>query len=210
MVSKSLMLSLGGLGIAGVGGVGIGLVGVYYLNKGTETPKVTLSTKYDKALINFNSDDVIWNSKLSTLETQSSIPKNENLIKAKNEKKAGNVDAAKAFLKSGCRDIYSKSPESKDDFNDFKNFCSKLYLDQISGGKVITEIADLDNKWDTFKGKTDDHLSGEFRKIHESKKSSTTEPTDWKQLVLAECQKLSSSIFVGEVKGYQEFCFKKQ
>ncbi|AEG73329.1 hypothetical protein MHF_1079 [Mycoplasma haemofelis Ohio2] len=205
-MSKALPLSLGA---AGAGGVGLGAAGLYHLNKGSQTPEVTFSTKYDKALISFNSDDAIWTSKLSALETQSSTPKNQNLIKAKNEKKSGNEDTAKASLKAGCKEIYAKSVDDKEAFSDFKNFCSKHYSNLIGSSQLIASDSDLNNKWDTFKGKTDANLSGEFLKIHADKKSSQTEPQDWKQLVFAECQKLSSSIFEGEVKGYQEFCTKQ-
>ncbi|AEG73342.1 hypothetical protein HF1_10050 [Mycoplasma haemofelis str. Langford 1] len=186
------------LGLGGASAVGAGSLGGYLYSSSTEPNKDTFRSRYSLALIQ-DSEDTIWSKKLTALSTGS--PKNKGLIDAKSKNTSDS-------LKKACKGIYD-SHFSQDLMDDFKNFCSKHYADQFSNKQTIAADTDLNGKWETFKGKTSSDLSGELLKIHESKKDSSSEPDGWKKLVFDECKKLSTSIFEGEIKGYQEFCTKQ-
>ncbi|AEW45685.1 hypothetical protein MHC_04145 [Mycoplasma haemocanis str. Illinois] len=189
MVSTKVLLGLGS--VISVGAVSF--VGYLY----SQSNKETFRSKYRLALID-DSEDTAWNKKLAELLKGS--PKNKGLVDSKGK---NNISS----LKAACQEIYD-SYFSHNLMDDFKNFCSKNYSDYFGSKQTIAADTDLNGKWDTFKSKTSSDLEGEIRKIHESKKNSSSEPSDWKQLLFNECKKISSSIFEGDIKGYQEFCTK--
>ncbi|AEG72839.1 hypothetical protein MHF_0567 [Mycoplasma haemofelis Ohio2] len=204
-MSKSLALSLGTLG---VGGAGLGAAGLHYWKNTPTSPKVTFSVKYSKALLNDETGDDIWTSKLTALALETSNPKNPHLIRAKEEHKSNEKDRAKVSLKQGCQAIYSKSVDSRDDFDDFKNFCSLNNKDKISKGKSLVSAAgDFDTHWSTFSGAKRDDLYGGFKEIHDGKGSEATD-NNWKDKMLKECGKISEDIFDGEIVDFTKFCTK--
>ncbi|CBY92979.1 hypothetical protein HF1_09710 [Mycoplasma haemofelis str. Langford 1] len=203
-MSKSLALSLGTLG---VGGAGIGAAGAHLLKKTPEAPKVTFRDKYSKALLDTKSDDAIWTTKLNSLAGSSSTPKNAHLVKAKSEKGTKENDA-KDSLKKGCEEIYSKPADSKDDFQDFKSFCSFNNGDKIASGKVLVSAdTDLDTHWSAFNSSSRDNLYEGFKAIFDAKGSSAS-ANNWKSAMLGKCKEIATDIFEGSIPNFDTFCTK--
>ncbi|AEW45658.1 hypothetical protein MHC_04000 [Mycoplasma haemocanis str. Illinois] len=204
-MSKTLFLSLGTLG---AGGVGLGVVGIHYWNKTPEAAKVAFREKYGKALLDTNSDDGIWTTKLNFLATSSSNPKNSHLVRAKAEKNGGKENEAKASLKRGCEEIYSKSIDGEDDFHDFRSFCSFNNGDKIPGGKTLVGAdTDLSSHWNTFNSSSRENLYKGFREIFDAR-GNDANANNWKTKMFEKCKGIASDIFEGSISNFDTFCTK--
>nr|WP_052663347.1 hypothetical protein [Mycoplasma haemofelis] len=143
MASKSLMLSLGGLGAGGVG------VGGLLATKPWESKKVTFSDKYKHAILDTAKDDDIWGRKYTSLKATK--PKHPKLIRAYTEatkQPPENEQEAKRLLKEGCKAIYESPFEDSEYKNDFKSYCSKTNLDASPNQTWNSESTDSSSKWD--------------------------------------------------------------
>ncbi|AEW45680.1 hypothetical protein MHC_04120 [Mycoplasma haemocanis str. Illinois] len=154
MSSKSLMLSLGGLGAGGVG------LGGLLVMKSWASKKETFSDKYKHSLLDDFKDDVIWGRKYVALKTTK--PTHPKLMRAYIEatkKPTENEQEAKILLKAGCKDIYESPFEDSKYQNDFKSYCSLTNLDVSSNQTWNSETTDKtpNNKWDTSLGALKNH-----------------------------------------------------
>ncbi|AEG73311.1 hypothetical protein MHF_1061 [Mycoplasma haemofelis Ohio2] len=147
-MSKSLALSLGGLGVAGSG------VGGLLVFKPWEPKAITFADKYKHAFLDTSKNDTSWDSKYAALKTHS-LKKRPSLVKASEEANKGssaNEAEARRLMREGCKAIYESPFENSEYEGDFKTFCSKTNEEASDSKKSWNNGSASEatsNKWDT-------------------------------------------------------------
>ncbi|CBY92330.1 hypothetical protein HF1_03220 [Mycoplasma haemofelis str. Langford 1] len=214
-MSKSLALSLGGLG-AGAAGVG-GLLTF----KPWETQE-TFATKYKHALLDTSKDSDSWNNKYTALKQ--ATPKHPKLLKAVSESKKSpspNDAEAKKLMREGCKAIYESPHEKSEYLNDFKKYCSKTNQEASTNTTWntdnVTTSGSGTNKWDTSLTSLKSHnfsqkgnLVEALVKLKEDIKEKSTFEQTHRERLKNWCDKVKTETFMGsdslEFKNQDLYC----
>ncbi|CBY92433.1 hypothetical protein HF1_04250 [Mycoplasma haemofelis str. Langford 1] len=211
-MSKTLTLSLGGLGVGGAG------VGGLYALKPWESSINTFKEKYPEAILNTAEDSDSWSSKYNSLK--STKPKHPTLIRTYDEatkKTPATADDTKAkrLMREGCQEIYQSKIGNPDNFSDFKNYCSKTNKDSSTISKWNAEepSTQQNNKWDKSLNLLKDHdpsTKGELPEALQRLKASLTGKTSYEQSNRQELKGWCDSVQLEPFEGKDSSNFKSQ
>ncbi|AEW45661.2 hypothetical protein MHC_04015 [Mycoplasma haemocanis str. Illinois] len=210
-MSKVLILSLGGVGVAGVG------TGALFILKPWESKVVTFSDKYKYALLDTSKHDSFWDSKYTALKTNAG-KKHTKLVKAYDEatkQTSPNELEAKRLMREGCKEIYESPVENSEYKDDFKNYCSKTNSEASSTQNWNSEnTADSsNNKWDTPLNSLKSHQEGLVDALFQLKTTlsgGTSFNQSHRETIKNWCDGIKKEPFMGtdslEFKNQERFC----
>ncbi|AEG73316.1 hypothetical protein MHF_1066 [Mycoplasma haemofelis Ohio2] len=210
-MSKTLILSLGGLGAATAAGGGM------FLLKPWESKEVTFADKYRHALLDTSKHDSSWDSKYTALKTNTE-KKHPKLVQAHAEatkQSSPNEVEAKRLMREGCKEIYESVFENSKYISDFKNYCSKTNseasFDQNwnSGNPSDTS----NNKWDTPLNSLKSHEGGlvdVLSKLKTTLSKETPLNKNHREAIKNWCEEIKKEPFMGtdslEFQNQESFC----